>query len=232
MRNRGPQPADRKLFAPRHLPALREATDDLCYLLGRGYSVDSALVLVGNRYRLTARQRAAVGRSAAAPASVAARRNREVSLTDIAGRHVAIDGFNLLILLESAYGGAVVLECRDGTYRDLGSVHGTYKHVQHTLPAIRRVGEALRAAASVTWYLDQPVSNSGRLKTLLRETAEAEGLGWTVELVYNPDRTLIGLGEGAVVVSSDSWILEDGGAWCNVGRALVGGMEGVNLVRV
>ena len=138
---------------------------------------------------------------------------------------MAIDGFNLLILLESALGGAVVLTGRDGTYRDLGSVHGTYKHVRHTEPALLRTGEALRAAAAVTWYFDQPVSNSGRLKTRLRELAATHGFDWAVELVYNPDRTLIDLPDETVVITSDSWVLDECGAWCNLGRELLKGED-------
>lgn len=232
MRNRGPQPNDKLLFAKKHHPALTAATDDLCWLLSREYGVDSALQLVGNRYRLNKRQRMAVGRISAAAKAISARASRRVLLADIAGRKVAIDGFNLLILLESAYGGGLILEGRDGTYRDLAGVHGTYKHVQHTQTAVLQVGEALRPAASVTWYFDQPVSNSGRLKTMLRELSETHGFYWEIELAYNPDKELIALPDETVLVSSDSWILDDGGAWCNLGRELLGGDEEVWLLRV
>ncbi len=232
MRNRGPQPNDPKLFAPRFWPALRAGTDDLSWLLGRGYGPDSALQLVGNQYRLNKRQRQAVGRAAAAPASVTARRQREVPAAALAGRTVAIDGFNLLILLESAYGGGLVLDCRDGTYRDLASVHGTYKHVQHTRQALVAVGEALQAAATVVWYFDTPVSNSGRLKTLLGTLARTHDFSWEINLVYNPDKELIDLPDEVVLVTSDSWILDDGGAWCNLGRQLVEQVPQAWVVRV
>lgn len=230
MRNRGPQPNDATLFAPKFFPALTAATDDLCWLLGRGYGVDSALQLVGNHYRLNKRQRMAVGRVSASDAAVVARKSRQLSLPAVAGKRVAIDGFNLLILLESAFGGGLILAARDGTCRDLASVHGTYKHVQHTQPALLRVGEALSAAAEVTWYFDAPVSNSGRLKTLIREMAEANGFNWQAELVNNPDKTMIALPDEIILVTSDSWILDEGGAWCNLGRELMGGIREAWLV--
>ena len=222
MRNRGPQPNDHQLFAPKFHSALRAATDDLCWLLGRGYGADSALHLVGNRYRLNKRQRTAVGRCAASPQAVEMRKAKEFPVAELAGRHVAIDGFNLLILLESAGGGGIVLRGRDGALRDLASVHGTYKHVKQTLPALQRTGEALRSAASVTWYFDAPVSNSGRLKTMLRELAEEHGFSWTIELVNNPDRTLMELPDEIVLVTSDAWILDEGGPWCNLAEGLIG----------
>lgn len=221
MRNRGPQPNDPALFAPKHLPALTNAVDDLCWLQSRGYGIDSALQLVGNRYRLNKRQRMAVGRVSASAEAIAARKKRQVPLAEIAGKAVAIDGFNLLILLESAFGGALILQARDGSYRDLAGVHGTYKHVQHTVPALLKVGEALRSAEKVSWYFDQPVSNSGRLKTMLREMAETHGFSWEIKLAYNPDKELIALPNDTVIVSSDSWILDDGGQWCNLGKELL-----------
>ena len=167
----------------------------------------------------------AVGRVSAAADAIFAREQRRLPLAEINGRTVAIDGFNLLILLESAFGGGLVLHARDGTYRDLAGVHGTYKHVRHTVPALLRVGEALRPAAKVTWYFDQPVSNSGRLKTMLRELSETHRFNWEIILAYNPDKELIALPNDTVLVSSDSWILNDGGAWCNLGREILEGED-------
>jgi hypothetical protein len=163
----------------------------------------------------------AVGRISASAGAITARKTRQVSLAETAGKTVAIDGFNLLILLESAFGGGLILQARDGTFRDLAGVHGTYKHVQHTIPTLRRVGEELRPAKQVVWYFDQPVSNSGRLKTMLREMAETHGFNWEVKLVFNPDKELIALPNDTIIVSSDSWILDDGGQWCNLGKELL-----------
>ena len=52
------------------------------------------------------------------------------------GRPLRIDGFNLILTLESALGGGIVLGGRDGCYRDLASVHGTYRRVEETRPAL------------------------------------------------------------------------------------------------
>ncbi len=189
--------------------------------MSRNYGIDSALQLVGNRYRLNKRQRMAVGRVSAAASAIEAREKRRVSLAEVKNKAVAIDGFNLLILLESAFGGGLILHARDGTFRDLAGVHGTYKHVRHTVPALLRVGASLRSAGKVTWYFDQPVSNSGRLKTMLRELSEKHDFNWEIILAYNPDKELIALPNDTVLISSDSWILDDGGAWCNLGRELL-----------
>ena len=55
--HRGPDPHDDHAFGPESVPALQAAVSDLSWLLGKGYSVVSALKLVGDRWNLTARQR-------------------------------------------------------------------------------------------------------------------------------------------------------------------------------
>src|SRR5438105_3109058 len=65
-RHRGAHPDDARLFAEAAWPALRAAVADLSWLLGKAYAQPSALKLVGDRYRLDVRQRAAVARAACA----------------------------------------------------------------------------------------------------------------------------------------------------------------------
>ena len=111
---------------------------------------------------------------------------------DLQGATVAIDGFNLLILLEGALSGAYLFKGLDGVYRDISGVHGSYKRVAQSEKAIDLVGQTLAelGVQKVCWYLDKPVSNSGRLKVRLFEKAVAAGYDWEVELVYNPDRAV------------------------------------------
>ena len=54
-KHRGPHPEDGPLFAPANWPDLRCAVSHLSWLLTRAYAWESALKLVGDRFRLTAR---------------------------------------------------------------------------------------------------------------------------------------------------------------------------------
>lgn len=220
-RNRGQHPKDAKLFGPKARPAVLQAVADHSYLLTRGYGSNSALELVGNRYRLNKRQRKAVLRMSASDQEVALRRSKAVKAAYLEGQPIAIDGFNLLILLESALSGAYIFRGRDGLYRDISSVHGSYKRVVKTETAIRLVGQELQGlkVGPVRWFLDSPVSNSGRLKTFLREQGELQGIDWAVELVYNPDKVLAE--SESVVISSDGWILDACRHWYNLGRFII-----------
>lgn len=220
-RKRGQHPNDHKLFSEKWWPVLRSAVEDLSLLLSRGYGSNAALELVGNRYRLNKRQRLAVMRMSASDEEVQRRQARACHTVDLINQPIAIDGFNLLVLLESALSGAFVFRCRDGLYRDISSVHGSYKRVIKTEEAIRSVGETLLELQTgpVLWLLDSPISNSGRLKGLLYEMSTAHGFPWEVELVFNPDKVLAE--SEAVVISSDGWILDQTGRWYNLGATLM-----------
>jgi hypothetical protein len=215
-RHRGPHPADDHLFAPRWVPVLRRAVGELSWLLTRGYPPASTLKLVGDRYALTERQRWAVGRAACPDEQRTQRAATQLLPGSLNGRPVSIDGFNLIIILETALSGGVVLRGRDQALRDLSSIHGTYRAVQETDRAIRLAADALRplAPGPVRWLLDQPVSNSGRLATRLRELGPTLGLPWTAEVVMNPDRELAETTD--LVVTSDSAVLDRAGAWLNL----------------
>ena len=70
---------------------------------------------------------------------------------DVANRELWIDGYNALTTIESALSGSVILRARDGCYRDMASMHGTYRKVQETVPAIVsdiRHGPALLAGST------------------------------------------------------------------------------------
>jgi hypothetical protein len=218
-KHRGPHPQDHELFAESKRPLLLTSVDDLSWLLERGYPVDAALKLVGERYRLKQRQRAAVAHSACSQQTVQLRQQKLVDLAQ-AGGPIAIDGFNLLITIETALSGGLLLIGRDGCYRDLASVWGSYRKIEETTAAIAVIRDHLHAAgvAEVRWFLDRPVSNSGRLKTLIGE-ALAPGNQWQIELVDNPDPILAEY-QGPVV-SSDSWILDRCRTWINLAAEII-----------
>lgn len=222
-RHRGAHPADDKLFASKHLPALRQAVADLSWLLGRRYAPAASLKLVCDRFSLRERQRLAVGRAACSDEQKANRQARCLPLETIRGREMLIDGFNLTITIEAALSGGVLLACRDGCLRDLSSVHGTYRSVAETEKAICLAGELLAEAkpSAVTWLLDQPVSNSGRLAGRIRELAAEHRWPWSVEVVMNPDKVL--RESDQIIVTSDSNILDAPVKWINLNCLLIEG---------
>jgi len=219
--HRGPHPRDDEYFSLAALSELQTAVVHLSWLLSRGYADKSSLKLVGDRFGLAQRQRIAVMRSACSDEALIRRGRQRVEPAMLRGSEVAIDGFNLLTTIEAALSGGVILLGRDGCFRDMASMHGSYRKVQETQPAITSVGEYLAdcGVAAATWFLDSPVSNSGRLKTMLLDIAGRQHWNWQVELVHDPDPLLAAADQ--IVISADSGILNRCRTWCNVARAII-----------
>src|SRR4030042_1210517 len=142
--HRGPHPAAAKLFAPDAVPDLRLATADFSLLLTKGYAEKSALKLVGDKLSLTERQWLAVMRSACSDQQLASRSRRRLEIADVAGRPIIIDGYNVLITIEAAMSGGVIFKGRGGCFRGLASIHGTYRKVTETIPAVQLIGSFLK----------------------------------------------------------------------------------------
>lgn len=219
--HRGPHPEDAQLFAPAAWPVLQQATADLCWLLSRGYSATSALQLIGDRHQLSARQRSAVERCACPEESRVHRESRRVGPDRLAGQALWIDGYNVLTTVEVALGGAVLLGACDRTYRDIASMHGTYRKIVETMPALELLGRMIDAwgAAPATWFFDRPVGNSGRLKGIMEQLAAERGWAWRVELVQNPDKVLSEADE--IAATADSAVLDRCRRWFNLAREVI-----------
>lgn len=214
--HRGQHPEDARLFHPSRIPVLKAAVSDYSFLLTRDYARDAALKLVGDRYQLDVRQRRAVLRAACSDASLRIRAQRQVPSSALRGSPLVIDGYNLLITTESILGGGILLRGRDGCVRDMASIHGSYRKVAETMPAIRLLGQTLYdlAPSCVRWLFDAPVSNSGRLRALLLEQAQEHAWPWQVELATGVDPRLASAPE--TVLTSDGWILDRAPRWANV----------------
>ena len=219
--HRGPHPADAKLFADDKIPDLRKAVSDFSLLLTKGYAEKSALKLVGDRFSLTQRQRMAVMRTACSDRQLAVRTTRRVKITDLAARPVAIDGYNVLITIEAAISAACIFKGRDGCFKDLASIHGTYRKVTETIPAVRLIGQFLKDnnITNCLWLLDSPVSNSGRLKTLIEGLAAENNWNWRVKLTISPDAEL--KQTDLIVATSDGIVLDECKSWINLARELI-----------
>jgi len=219
--HRGPHPSDAKLFAPAAIRLIQSACQDFSLLLTKGYAEKSALKLVGDRFSLTQRQRLAIMRSACSEKDLISRRKREVKITELSHQAIAIDGYNLLITIEAAMSGGIIFKGRDGAFRDLASIHGTYRKVTETIPAVELIGKFLGeiSVTEAVWLLDSPVSNSGRLKALIDELAGKNQWNWQIKLLTSPDNELIKT--DAIVVSSDSVVLNRCKSWVNLARAII-----------
>jgi len=200
-RHRGPHPKDGAAFSPAGLTRLHKAAADLAWLLDRGYGRKASLELVSNRHALLDRQRQALQR---AIDPVEKTERRRAIQTTVTGKRVIVDGFNVVINVEAALGGAPVVRGRDRWIRNLALVHGSYRLVAETERACTRLIEALSDACEGVWLLDRGVANSGRLAAVLR------GVGAEVSCRNHVDRLVSDRAEhdGWVAATADTAILD------------------------
>ena len=214
---RGFVPEDERNFSPEAISTLRSASRHILYLINEGYDLKQATVFVGNHYLLSERQRLAVMRSVASRQQLSDRRKKQALLADLAGREVWIDGFNTIISLEVLLCDSLLFCCMDGTIRDLATLRGTYRLIPETEEAVRLMFDVLRdvAVGKVNILLDEPVSNSGRLKARIADIMEAGAYPFSLDtkILRDVDRMLYGK---ECVITSDSIILDHCASWVNL----------------
>lgn len=156
----------------------------------------------------------AIVRATSLSKDIEKRRNKLVR-DNLKGRTVYIDGLNLIITLEVALSGSTIIKCMDGTIRDLAGLRGTYKLIDKTDTAICLIGEKLEEMEihEVTFYLDSPVSNTGRLKLRMLELLSKYSYNVKVDLVRNADTILETKNN---VITSDAIILNKCESWINL----------------
>ena len=210
---RGYVPEDERNFSPSALEVMRTASRHMDYLINEGYDLKSASIFVGNHFLLSERQRLAITRSLATKDQLENRNNKERT----AGKEVWVDGFNMIITLEVLLSDSILFSCMDGTIRDLAALRGTYRIIPETEAAVRMLFDRLMEmdAGSVHILLDEPVSNSGRLKALIAGVGEEYPFDLDVQIRKDVDRELYGKEN---VVTSDSVILDNCRSWINLTR--------------
>lgn len=216
---RGYVPTDQKEFGDQSIEKLYKAGKDLQYLLNQGYPMKGASVFVGNHYLLSERQRLALARAISAEESIRIRSAKEIkNIPD--GSTVHIDGFNTVITLEVALSESLLINCADGTIRDLAALRGTYRLIDKTETAILLIGKMLEKSnvGKAVFYLDAPVSNSGRLKQKIVELLSPFRFEIQVEIIPNVDSVLEKLEN---VITSDAIILDKCISWINLNKKIL-----------
>ncbi len=215
---RGYLPEDERNFSPAAIEIMKTASRHICYLLNEGYDLKSASTFVGNHFLLSERQRLAIARSVAARERLETRKAKEKASLD--GADVWIDGFNTVITLEVMFSDSILFACMDGTVRDLAALRGTYRLIPESEKAARMLFDTLKDRSIKTAHilLDEPVSNSGRLKTLLAEIGEGYPFELDIQILKAVDSALW---DKDNVITTDSIVLDHCIGWFNLMKICV-----------
>ncbi len=186
---------------------LKDASLDLRYLLDRCYSREQSISIVGNRYNLNSRERNLLYRCIFSKRDVLVHRNRLVSDKELEGKKLCIDGYNVLITVESYLKGKEVILCDDGFLRDISGVYGKYKFSKITEKAVEMILKANKElrVREVKVFFDSGVSFSGQLSSYFMEKAKR----------YNIPLKAVAVKQG------DAMVLRCSGIPCSGDRSII-----------
>jgi len=187
------------------MTSLLLAYEDLKYLLNRGYRKKYALEFVANHYKLTSRERYFLMRCVFPDKEIEERKRKVLQKENLRNRVLGIDGFNVLITLESLIEGKAIL-CEDGFLRDLKHQRG-YKIHENTSKVLELIVGFLRDVEikEAQFLYDAPVSRSGEIAKLTEEIMVKFKVPGKVELSRAPDYELKRF---KVVASSDIAVIQ------------------------
>ncbi len=187
---------------------LQTAAQDFRFLLNHRYPRKAALELVGNRYELTFDERHLLHRGVFSITESRARRKKRISIREIRNKDLAIDGHNVLITIEAALSGRPLVSADDGFTRDISGLSGSFRKTRKTEEAIQFVLKVLKKwkPRQTLFFLDAPISMSGRLAEEIRDQLRREDLSGDAMAAKVPEKILIGF--PGIVATSDTAIID------------------------
>lgn len=183
------------------------AVRDYRMLLDKLYPVDASLKLVGDRFRLSHNGRMMLYRG------VLSRAASQVNLSKLVrspweGATLGIDGYNILFTLTNYLHGHPMFIATDGYLRDVGGAHGRIAD-QASFERMSRLTVETLATLNldgITFFLDAPVSSSGRQAGFLREAFAQRNIHAEVRLENGVDHFLA-VWEDELIATADSAII-------------------------
>ena len=187
-----------------------DAIKDYRYLLDRGYSRESVLPLVASRYRLSDVERAILYRCVHPSAESDAIRGKIVESHAVKDSKLVIDGYNVMVTLETGLQGEPLFIGDDGIVRDVRKSYRKYSYnpeeARRTLGVIAEELERLMPRRVLIVY-DSQVSWSGELASLTRRILSGT---YECDVVTAPkaDRTIMEMSRDGITSTSDVVILK------------------------
>ena len=147
------------------MPEPEKAVTDIRYLLDRGYPGTGAITFVCNHYQLDIKWRYVFTRVVFDRDTIKSRMEKTVKCEDLEGKVVLVDGYNVLIGVESALKGEPVYLCDDGFLRD---TRGVFRNFRCSGLTERAMDEILRVFSGFTplrleFLFDSQISKSGEM---------------------------------------------------------------------
>lgn len=183
------------------------ASENMRYLLSRGYSRRSALSVIANRYGLSKREQMALYRGVYDSATIKRRVRKRAHPSEVRNAVLAVDWYNVYITVDSAFSGEIVISSDDTFLRDVRGLHGKGMVIESGRRSVDLIMRGLRdlGPREVLIFLDAVVSRSGEARKLLSEEMQKYGLKGAAHTVKSPDTELT---EYDLVATSDGVVID------------------------
>ncbi|MCL7413582.1 MAG: DUF434 domain-containing protein [ANME-2 cluster archaeon] len=197
-----------EVMADTHISAEDMAVCDIRYLLERGYTRAGAITYVCNHYGLDITIRHVFGRVIYSERIARARKKKTIEWGELVGEEIWVDGYNVLIGVESALKGEPVYLCDDGFIRDARGVFRNYRCSDVTVRALDSILGQLShcEACRMEFLFDSQTSRSGDLVKWVGDRMGKAGLTGNARTSRHVDYDLKHC--GMIVATSDGTIID------------------------
>ncbi len=187
---------------------LQKASEDMKYLLDRGYSRNASLNLTVNRYHLDMGERNYLRRYVFSENEIRVHKSKLIPVREINGEKVVVDGFNVLITVEAVLKNRDLVEGMDCILRDTSRVFSSYRFGSETKTALGKLMDLFMeyGPEEVFFIFDSQISRSGELSSYVRKKMGESGIPGDARTAKSADGEIIELNH--ITASSDSHIIE------------------------
>lgn len=182
---------------------------DIRYLLDRKYPKKSAITYVSNRYGLTKDERNILTRIACEKDISNDRKRKLVSIEFIRDKNLFIDGYNVLITVESLILGYPVFLCDDGILKDVRSLFRRYKIGFMTKEALSMIEmiTSKHTPKEIVIIFDSQISRSGDLSKMARDIFDKDNC--LVFTSKDTDKEIMENSRKGIIATSDGMIIDN-----------------------
>ncbi|WP_406671231.1 DUF434 domain-containing protein [Methanolobus sp. ZRKC4] len=189
---------------------MAEAATDIRYLLERGYKKDSSIRFAGDHYRLDKNDRYILARTVFSPETSKARKKKKIHREELKGKTLLVDGYNVLITLESMLGGERMWIADDSFLRDIQGVFNNHTNDNLTFQAVEKMLSFLLSTEikKTDVLLDTQMKRSGELAAFIRKRMKELSIKGEARTSRHVDYDLKNCHPSYVVATADGIIID------------------------
>lgn len=193
---------------------LLKPAQDIRSILRWGYPKFATIRFVAEHSQLSVEERHILTRVIMPPGKVVSRIRKKVACNNLRNRDLLLDGYNVLLSVDSLLKSEPMWLCDDGHIRDTRYYFSKTSHAEDIEEALDSVLEFLSEACpkSVTILLDSQISRSGELAGFIRRKLEEYGISGEARTSKTADFDLKTEGgssaKNLIVATSDGIVID------------------------